>query len=146
MNINLRRLVSWSLVIIWMIIIFFLSHQPAANSNGLSTGITEKIVEMLEKIVPKIEFEMENFNHIVRKSAHFFAYLLLGILVINGLRSSGLRGYKGMWLALFISVLYAISDETHQLFVPGRSGQIKDVLIDSSGAFVGILGYIGIYK
>jgi len=63
------------------------------------------------------------------------------VLEINPKRfySSVLRG---VLLAFVICVLYAISDETHQIFVPGRSAQISDVLIDSVGAIVGILMYL----
>lgn len=124
-----------------MVLIFYLSHQPATESNELSTGITEKIVETVEKIAPDIDIDIGSFNHIIRKNGHFFAYLVLGILVVNGLRGSGVSGYKGFILALLICVLYAVSDEIHQLYVPGRGGQVKDVIIDSAGALVGILGY-----
>ncbi|MGV8147186.1 MAG: VanZ family protein [Alkaliphilus sp.] len=48
-----------------------------------------------------------------------------------------------MKLTLLVCVLYAISDETHQIFVPGRSAQVSDILIDSVGAAVGILIYLG---
>lgn len=44
--------------------------------------------------------------------------------------------WLGPWL---IAVCYAATDETHQLFVPGRSGQVRDVLIDSVGAAIGVL-------
>lgn len=141
-----RKVLPWLLVILWMALIFYLSHQPANTSNGLSKGATEIIVETVEKIAPSVDINIKNFNHNLRKNAHFFAYLVLGILVVNGLRSIGIVGYKAMSLALFICILYAISDEVHQLFVPGRGGQIKDVIIDSAGAVVGILGYNGFTK
>lgn len=129
------------LVALWMALIFHLSHQPATKSNGLSKGATEIIVETVEKVAPKIDINKSSFNHVIRKNAHFFAYLILGILVANGLRSIGVIGYKAIGFGLLICVLYAISDEIHQLFVPGRGGQVKDVIIDSAGAIVGILVY-----
>lgn len=138
-----RKILSWVLVVLWMALIFYLSHQPAIESNRLSTGITEKIVVMVEKVAPDIKFNMGRFNHIIRKSAHFFAYLVLGILMINGLSSSDIYGFKGIGLAILICILYAISDEVHQLFVPGRGGQVSDVILDSVGTIVGILGYKG---
>lgn len=75
----------------------------------------------------------------VRKNAHFFVYLVLGVFVINALRRSGVRGYRCVVYALLICILYAASDELHQVFVPGRGAQVKDVIIDSAGACVGIL-------
>lgn len=136
-----RKILSWTLAVLWMALIFYLSHQPAIESNGLSTGITEKIVVMVEKVAPDIKFNMGRFNHMLRKGAHFFAYLVLGILMINGLSSSDIYGFKGIGLAILICILYAISDEVHQLFVPGRGGQVSDVILDSAGAIIGILGY-----
>ncbi len=70
---------------------------------------------------------------LVKKGAHALAYAILGILAY---RASGSR-----WVALLIAVLYAISDETHQLFVVGRNGQPLDVVIDAVGAVVGLWGY-----
>ena len=141
-----RKIMPWLLVILWMALIFYLSHQPANKSNGLSKGATEIIVETVEKVVPKVDINKRSFNHIIRKNAHFFTYLVLGTLVANGLRSSGLSGYRAIGLGLLICLFYAISDEVHQLFVPGRGGQVKDVIIDSAGAVVGILGYNGFIK
>lgn len=75
---------------------------------------------------------------VVRKGAHFGAYFILGILTLNGLRQVGGKGAKAAALALCLCFLYAITDEIHQLFIPGRSGQITDVLIDTAGAAAGI--------
>lgn len=143
---SMRKILSWTVVILWMAVIFNLSAQVAEQSNQLSTGLTEIIAKTIERFVPNINFDISSFNHIVRKNAHFMAYLLLGILVLNALRRSGLYGHKSIILALLICILYAISDEAHQLFVPGRGGQLKDVIIDSAGAGVGIGVYLMILK
>ncbi len=139
----MKKILYWAAVILWMALIFFLSSQVAEQSNQLSTGITEAIVNTIEKIIPDSEYAVEGLNHIVRKNAHFIAYLVLGALTVNALRSSGVHGYKGIIAALIICVIYAASDEIHQLFVPGRGGQVTDVLIDSAGALIGS-GIIGI--
>lgn len=137
---------SWILVILWMALIFYLSQKPATESNELSIWITEKIVETVEKVASNVDIDIRSFNHVVRKNAHFFSYLILGILVANGLRSCNINGYRSFLVALLICILYAVSDEIHQLYVPGRSGQVKDVIIDSAGALVGILGLNGIRR
>ena len=124
--------------------IFYLSHQQAVESNSLSTGITERIVAIIERVTFGVEIDLVHFNHLIRKSAHFFAYLVLGVLVSNALNSHGYAGFKLFWVAMVICVLYAISDEVHQLFVPGRAGQVRDVLIDSAGAVVGIGGFLAV--
>lgn len=134
----MTKYLSWIAVILWMSLIFYFSHQPATVSNELSSGITEKILETIEQVVPGFDSEMESLNHIVRKNAHFLIYLVLGIFVVNALRTSGVQGYRRIGLALLICVLYAVSDEFHQHFVEGRGPQVKDVLIDSTGAVLGI--------
>lgn len=123
--------------------IFMFSAQPATKSNELSTGFTRVLVETLGEILP---FEIETstaiksigqLNHYIRKSAHFSVYLILGILVYRALSKGNYRNKK-IITALIICVIYAATDEFHQLFVPGRGGQFKDIFIDSLGAFVGI--------
>ncbi|KAF1086286.1 VanZ like family protein [Sporotomaculum syntrophicum] len=132
------KFLSWTAVLLWMALIINFSSQVAEQSNQLSTGITEIIVKTVEKIAPEAEFDIKSFNHIIRKNAHFFVYLILGILVINALRRSGVHGYRSVVITVGVCALYAISDEIHQLFVPGRGGQVKDVFIDSAGASVGV--------
>jgi VanZ family protein len=132
---------SWITVILWMAFIFNLSSQEVEKSNKLSTGVTEVIVETIEKVAPNADLDVKSINHKVRKNAHFFAYLALGILVMNAIRRSGVHLYKSIVLATAVCVIYAISDEIHQLFVSGRGGQVKDVIIDSAGVIAGI----GIY-
>lgn len=136
------KLLSWIAVIFWMALIFYLSHQPAAISNELSSGITELIVDALEKLASQFQFNIGELHHIVRKNAHFFAYLTLGILVLNGLRRSGVNIKQGAGVALLICILYAVTDEVHQLYIPGRSGEVRDVMIDSAGASLGIMIYL----
>lgn len=134
-----RILIFWILAFLWGSLIFNLSSQPATHSNQLSKGIAQIIVQTVEKIMPAWAFDIDQFNHFLRKSAHFLAYLTLGVIVISALRSSG---YESIGLAILICLLYAILDEIHQLFVPGRGGQIRDVIIDSTGAAVGIGLYL----
>lgn len=132
-------------MVLWMALIFNLSSQVAEQSNKLSTGFTKVVVKALEKVIPKVNFNIRSFNHIVRKNAHFFTYLILGILVLNALQRSGVLGYQSIGLAAAICIFYAISDEVHQIFVPGRGAQVKDVLIDSTGASVGIGLYLLVF-
>lgn len=132
------KIFSWAMVLFWMAAIFYFSSQPASVSNELSKGVTEVIVEKVDKLTPNKEMEPNRFNHILRKNAHFFNFLVLGILVFHVLSSYGQQGYRRIGLALLLCVVYAITDEVHQLFVPGRGPQLKDVLIDSAGASIGI--------
>lgn len=112
-NQKLKKKLSTLLVILWMILIFYLSHQPATGSNKLSTEITEVIVKAIDKIIPNLDFDLGTFNYLIRKGSYFFAYLILGVLVSNGLRSSAVYGYKNIAMILVICVIYAISGEGH---------------------------------
>lgn len=131
--------ISWLAVFFWMVLIFRLSSQPAFESNDLSLGITDRIIRFLGTL---IRYDIDRLNHIVRKGAHFSAYLILAILIYNAVNQSKISGWKSVVLVISLCVLNAISDEVHQLFVEGRSGQPSDVLIDSIGAVTGM----GIFK
>jgi len=137
-----KRKTPWLVVLIWMGLIFFLSSQEAADSNQLSTGITKFIMDLISGIFPGLSPQVQWLNHIVRKNAHFIAYLVLGLLQVNALYLNGKRGGKAFIIALLISFLYAASDEFHQTFVPGRSGELRDVMIDTAGALTGIGTYM----
>lgn len=139
-------ILSWTAVILWMLFIFYLSAQVAEQSNQLSAGITQAIMKLLGRLAPGIEPDLNSFNYFVRKNAHFMAYLVLGLLSSNALGKNRPNSLRNALLALLICVLYAISDEVHQLFVPGRGGRATDVLIDSAGALVGIGLYFGVMK
>ena len=127
------------MAILLMILIFYFSQQPVTISNNLSTRITERIIQTIGIIVPIGDVPVEKLNHIVRKNAHFFLYFSLGIFVLTALKKSGIKGYHNLYIAFFLCIIYTISDEVHQLFVTGRGAQVKDVLIDSTGAATGIM-------
>jgi VanZ family protein len=141
-----KKTIAWGAVLAWMALIFFLSHQPAEVSSGMSSGIAEKIMVLIETSAPAAGIDVDVLHTFVRKNAHFFAYLILGVLAFVALLQSGLTGLSGALAAFGIAVGYAISDEAHQLFIPGRSGEVRDVLIDSTGAAVGIGIYLLLLK
>lgn len=130
MNRKLRLI----LPILWALLIFFLSHQPAEVSSGQS-GV---LVSQLQTIAPGADADVLTF--VVRKGAHIVAYFVLGVLVYNAVRRLCVqwRHITAAKLAVALCALYAITDEIHQLFVPGRSGEVRDVLIDSCAALVGV--------
>lgn len=137
----LHKLIAWLLTALWMGLIFYFSHQPGDASSSLSSGISENIVAALN-MLPLVQLDIESIHTLLRKSAHFFVYLILGILVLHALRRSEVTGYKSIMYAMIICVFYAITDEVHQLFIPGRSGEVRDVLIDSAGAGTGVALYM----
>ncbi|MCR2807256.1 VanZ family protein [Paenibacillus soyae] len=138
----MRKFVYWAVVILWMALIIFFSHQPASSSDELSTGVTEVIVVFIEQMLPNTDVNALELNHAVRKNAHFFIYFILAILVLGTLTKFKVRGMRGVVASLLICVCFAISDELHQLFVVGRGAQVADVFIDSVGAWIGV----GLFK
>lgn len=127
------------LVIIWMVIIFSFSNQKAASSTKLSDGLILKTVRIIEKLNHKTYNDEEILNKFVkpvRKLAHFTIYLILGILVYIYIDEYELKNI--ILISLLICLTYSISDEIHQLFIQGRSGEVLDVLIDTAGSLLGI--------
>ncbi|SMB88963.1 VanZ like family protein [Desulfonispora thiosulfatigenes DSM 11270] len=142
---SFQKIIAWVLVVIWMGVIFSFSAQVANKSNQLSTGITEIIAKTVQKVVPQADLKIKNINHLIRKNAHFFVYLVLGLLVAYALKTLGVHGFKAFFIGLVFCIIYAILDELHQMYVPGRGPGLKDVLIDSAGASVGICTFMIIY-
>ena len=79
---------------------------------------------------------------IVRKTAHFTEYAVLGFLIFSVFESFFIRRKISVLTALITGALYAVSDEIHQAFVPGRSCQASDMLLDTAGVMTGIIALI----
>lgn len=115
------------------------SNQKANDSSKLSDGLILKTVRIIEKITNKEysdEEILDKFVKPVRKLAHFTIYLILGILVYLYIKEFNIS--NKFIVSLLICIIYALTDEIHQLFIVGRSGNIKDVCIDSLGSMIGI--------
>jgi len=121
----------WGIAVVFMGVIFYLSHQPAMNSNALSSQLTRVLLEVIPFVDPSTH--SNQFNHLLRKSTHFLAYFGLAIIFwfVLPYSKDSVKKYSIAWL---LATLYACTDELHQLFVDGRGGQLSDVLLDSSGA------------
>ena len=142
-----KRIASTFLLILWMSVIFGFSAQPATESSKLSGTVREAVVKIAEKILPelgeKIDAERGGkglLTALIRKTAHFTCFLILGILGMWTLSAYGVER-KRRCIVLVFCILYAISDEVHQIFVSGRAGKIMDVLIDTAGSAAGICFY-----
>ena len=143
MQLKWIRFALWIFVVIWMAVIFGLSSQVASTSSTLS-GLTVRIVAEHTQPgfgkLPAVQQNsiIENYQHLVRKTAHVLGYMFLGMLCMAAFSSYALSLPRRTAAALSICIGYAGTDEIHQLFVAGRSGQISDVGIDSCGALLGI--------
>ncbi|WP_320047705.1 VanZ family protein [uncultured Ilyobacter sp.] len=121
------------LTILIMIIIFKFSSEDGATSSRRS----EMVIQFMQKIFTK-NINKETSSHIVRNFAHFILYFLLGISLQFSFDDSS-KALGTQLKVLVIVFFYACSDELHQSFVPGRSLEFKDVLIDSTGGTASII-------
>ncbi len=139
----MKKLILWILVISCMGTIFFFSSQEASESRKISSGLIKTFVRVLDfnnKLNEnQIDTIAENLTFIVRKGAHFSIYAVLCILLALLLNEYSIFGKLRFILSVLICFLYAGSDEFHQVFVPGRSGEIRDIIIDTCGAITGFL-------
>ena len=138
MKLYIKRIIFLILIIIWMGLIFSLSAQTATDSGDLSGGIIDKILNLFGKELADFDInEIDFMQFIIRKCAHMCIYVILSVLVTIELLMYSIK--KQYILSCIISVCYAISDEIHQYFVPGRSCEVRDVLIDTFGVIIGML-------
>ena len=154
-----KKILLWILLLGWMGVIFLFSAQNADTSSSLSSGFLHRFVLIF---LPEQAAENKELVHtlefLIRKAAHMTEYAILAIL-----SSAQLRQYfpayvskKQEWqpksfrhhpffqflLILCFIFLYACTDEFHQRFVSGRSGQFTDVCIDTLGGLCGCLLFL----
>lgn len=146
---NLRQVIFTLLTVLWMIVIFSFSAKPGNESEeqSIKAGmiVCHMFVPDFDDLSEQQRIDMaQAIDHPVRKTAHATEYAMLAGLVLGMVTVSIIR-WKNVLTAISVSVLYAATDEFHQLFVPARSGQVKDVLIDGCGAVIGTLIIWGIY-
>ena len=148
---RIKKIILWILVIIWMIIIFTFSNMDTIKSNDTSKGIINSVIDTTIEtshnigIIEEIPTEKEkqniinNLNLPLRKIMHFTEYLILSILLLNALTKTNIK--NKYFITIIICFLYAITDEYHQTFIDGRTGQFIDVLIDTTGSVLGLIIY-----
>lgn len=140
-------------VLLVMTAIFCFSAQTADQSEMASGGLVRWAVSWLvprfgEKNAAEQAALLEKISFFIRKAAHFSEFAVLGLLLCLHLsvlrRRIPIPRYP-VW-AYLIGSLYGVSDEIHQRFVPGRSGEWRDMLIDSAGVLFGVLVMAGLLR
>lgn len=137
------KIMSWIMVLSVMFLIFSFSNQPSVESSDVSGSITHVVFDILN--LDKL-LTFDDFHSFVRKLAHFVIYGVLGIAVFNALFVSKEKKKGILIMTVIIVFLYACSDEFHQLFITGRSGEIRDIIIDTVGGSLGALTYYLTWK
>ena len=145
--------------ILWAVGIYKLSSMNTQNSNGKSTDIIAIFIEDTLEVTneygitnshptnSKLARVSQLINAPMRKVMHASVYLVLAFLAI--VFFNVLMNNKHYWIALILTLIvsigFAVSDEIHQTYVSGRTGQFLDVVIDTMGALVGIFIYTTYY-
>ncbi len=140
----IKKIIMWTLVVFWMSLIFYFSSFSGVESTNQSKGFLYNtlgnIIDIFDKNISQIEKDelIDKLDHPIRKIAHGSVYFILSILVCLSLSNYNLDIKKLLIITFIICLLYSISDEIHQLFVFGRSGELKDVIIDNIGIIIGL--------
>ena len=135
--------------IIWMIIIFKFSNEPATVSGNTSSNVTKIIVSIFtsKDITEEQKNELiEKLDPMIRKLAHFSLYTIGGILILLYINIYKLEESKKIVYSIAIGSIYSCTDEIHQIFIPGRSGEFTDVMLDSIGIATGVCVCLTIIK
>lgn len=179
MTIKIHRLILPTLSILQMCFIFIMSSFGHNSSDAQSNLFVDFIAQNFPHVRHGLEnnlISLSTLIFLVRKTAHFTEYAILGSLFFINLRNrlksnntltenSKLQTTKtlakknpntqltktiakkaplnsvkyALAMSIFLSFLYACTDELHQIFVPGRSAQFRDILIDTLGASIGTI-------
>lgn len=136
---KILKICVWIPAILMAAVIFGFSGQDGESSGSLSRKAANVIVDFADSIhLVDVRWNgreqlVEKLQLPIRKAAHVTEYALLAALIYIALAVDGLKWKFTGCAAFCISVLFACSDEFHQLFVPGRNGAAADVLIDAAG-------------
>ena len=134
-------------------VIFGFSSQSATESSSLSRKVTTKFVNIFpytrDLSIDTKENLIEHGEIIVRKLAHFSIYTLVGIFIMAFMFTFNTKLKIQFSISLLVGLIYAITDEYHQSWIPGRGPSVMDVCIDTLGVFAGILivlAIVAIYR
>ena len=133
---RLRVSIPWLiLAILFVVFIWGNSLTPGVSSNGLSLSVLQDLRDLLDSL-GLASGRLSNF--VIRKAAHFTEYAVLGGMVAKAIDPQRTLDPPRLFAICVTLVLVPSIDETIQLFVPGRSGMVTDVILDCCGAATGV--------
>ena len=137
-----RKKVCLILAVCWMCVIFAFSARNAdlSTQDSMSIGILfgRLVVPSFADMDSNMQISFADMgDHPIRKIAHATEYAVLGFLLAGSYADREKKRSRMIGIPIILGSLYAVSDELHQLFVPGRSCELMDMLIDSSGVVIG---------
>lgn len=130
------------LCVIWLGIIFYNATRQGEISQRGSKQVTEVISVVLN--IPSVALDtpsikFSDINFYVRKNAHFMQYLILSILICAAVRQLKLYKTSEIFLLFFLLLFFSVMDEFIQIYIPGRTSNVSDIIIDFSGGILGIV-------
>ncbi len=137
-----KVIVKFLLCIIWLSLIFYNGTRQGEVSQKSSkqlVKIVTRFVNLPSTTLDSTMVKLSDLNFYVRKNAHFFQYLIFSILLCSAIRQFKLRKSSEIFLLLFLLLFFPVIDEVIQKYVPGRTSNVSDVIIDFSGGVLGIL-------
>ena len=130
-----RKEIIWTmLTLAWLLFIYSNSMKTAGQSSAQS----QLVLRVVERISAAAHVETGVTEHLIRKTAHFAEYMVLGMLMTQTVRAWGVFLSHQLWIVPLSGFLMASADEIIQLFFDGRSGQFTDVLLDFAGVAAGL--------
>ena len=137
---NITRIILAILLLGTFYIIFGFSGQDGEESSGLSRKVTEFITDNIFQLSNESKIQYINqLEYIIRKLAHFSIYTVVGILLMGFVSTYEMEKIKKIYISIVVGIIYATSDEIHQVFIPGRAAKLTDVIIDTMGVVLGII-------
>ena len=135
-----HELAAWAVVVVWTMLIIHLGAQSGEVSVSTSAAVAQKVTEAVTSAAATVNIELtfESVHAFLRKSAHFFLYASLGLLVYLALAKSWRVPRLWVPFAFLAVVLIATTDESVQAFTPGRVGSMRDVFLDTAGGLLGL--------
>lgn len=134
----MKKTIKLILLILWLGLIYYFSSQVASESSEVSSGLLAKLY-VFYRLFGNMSLSeyLIAFSKLIRKFAHFSEYFVLGLLSYTNMKEYFKDNYQ--YTSILFCMVCAIVDEIHQLFVPGRSYGVIDILIDSCGSLLAII-------
>ena len=147
-----KKIIYGLLIVLWLGLIFYFSHQTAEKSENVTAGLASEIVETVETgkaASPAEEAHWDKVGEIftpLRKCAQVFEFFVLGLLIINFVKEFKLSSKEIITSSLIASLFFGVADEFHQSFVVGRAGTLIDVGIDFLSSLVAVVIFMFVMK
>lgn len=141
------KMFSIILLVIWAVVIFMFSSETATQSSNTSGSVIRAVVKAIRQDFESLSISEQNniisqLQSAFRTVAHGIVYFILGVFSTNVAIAFKIKSWQKWVYPTAFCFVYALSDETHQAFVPGRAFQTGDILVDTVGSFIGVITFI----